>query len=329
MLRRVLSCSSVASLTVFTAVASANALGVNKSDTETLAAARRMAHEGNALMAAGNYERAASLLAKAYQLVPAPTLALLEARALINQKKLLEARVRLRAAAAHEVHPHSPLAFRRAVREARRELRLLEARIPLLEVTIRNAPADAPRLSLTINAEPVSLAVLGVRYPVDPGTYRIVAVYGGSQASSTVSLSEGELRPVALELSNATGPSSRDRDAMEWPGAKDVALTAALGVGGAGLATGVVFSGVALQKDRTLRRGCEEGRCPPDLHDDLEGFRTARTVATVGYAAGLAGFGTALVLHLTSSEDPTSEAPAVSTLVPWISPNAIGVRGQF
>src|SRR5690606_7682221 len=74
------------------------------------AATRALIHRARAAFDAGDYERALERATVAYGLVPAPTLALLEARALLRLGRWLEARNRYRIAA-RALPPNAPRAY--------------------------------------------------------------------------------------------------------------------------------------------------------------------------------------------------------------------------
>src|SRR5688572_7655833 len=92
------------------------------------ARARVLADEAANAYARGNFVRAELLLDHAYSIVPAPTVALLRARALVRLKRWVEAvRVYQTAASANIEAAEQPV-FQRASEEAKAELALLEPR---------------------------------------------------------------------------------------------------------------------------------------------------------------------------------------------------------
>src|SRR4030095_2834285 len=112
-------------------------------DEKTKAAARQLAQDGARALAAGRDSEAQDLLDRAYELYPAPTIAVLEARALERLGRLVEA------AEHYEKARHSPLvangsdAFRNAVTDADREVQSLRPRIPQLTINLEGvAPSQ-------------------------------------------------------------------------------------------------------------------------------------------------------------------------------------------
>ena len=100
-----------------------------------------------------------------------------------------------------------------------------------------------------------------------------------------------------------------------------------LGVGGAGLAAGIVSGVVMLGKDSTLESHCPNNRCPAAYRGDLDAFTTARTVSFIGYGVGIVGLGAGVALLLTAPREPRPSARA--TITPYIGPATGGVTGTF
>jgi hypothetical protein len=97
--------------------------------TEARELARGLADEGANAYAAGDYERALTLFQEAYRLVPAPTVALFEARTLVKLGRLREARVAYSRLVETELGDDAPQAFRDAVQTGRSELDALDQRL--------------------------------------------------------------------------------------------------------------------------------------------------------------------------------------------------------
>src|SRR5687768_12794928 len=77
--------------------------------------AKAMADAGADAYARGSFAQAHELFVKAYGLVPAPTIALFEARALVQLKRLVEARAAYERASSTALAADAPDAFQHAV----------------------------------------------------------------------------------------------------------------------------------------------------------------------------------------------------------------------
>jgi hypothetical protein len=304
-------------------------------DADAKATARRLAHEGIEHLEAGRADRAQEMFALAYRFVPAPTLAVLEGQALEKMGKLIEAEQRYLAAQRTRVNATSPVAFRRAVDEATTRLEQLESTIPRLTVSIAAHDVQTHELRVTLNEKSLPLALLGVPQPVDPGEYTISVAAGELSATKTITVEQGQTASVELALApvtkNEPEPSPRPlvtERVVSKPGIKGIAGRVALAGGGAALAVGVVAGVIAVNKESKLSDRCTERRCPPSLHDDLDDFRTARTVSTVGYTVGATGIAAGLILLLTDGSGESPES-AKSDVKPWIGHGIVGVKAKF
>ncbi len=163
-----------------------------------LEAARALAYESQAAYDAGNYETASAQAEAAQRLVPAPTLALLEARAAKKLGHYLAARNSYRVAAA-PLPSGASEAFVRAQQVAQGELSLLEAETPQIIVLLPSSLATRRDLSLDIDGIAWPEQAFGVPLPHDPGRH-VVRVRGeGLERSYTVELVPRERRRVVVD----------------------------------------------------------------------------------------------------------------------------------
>jgi hypothetical protein len=104
----------------------------------------------------------------------------------------------------------------------------------------------------------------------------------------------------------------------------------ALGVGGAGLVVGGVTGALVLRdrKEFDQNENCRDGECLRSEADKVEGFRTLRTVSTVGFIAGGALAATGVVLLLTSgaSDEPRKDSVALKLT---LAPSSVALAGRF
>lgn len=308
----------------------------SSAETTNVDVARSVAISGREAFNAGDYETALGLFRKAYELYPAPTVALYEARTLENLGLLLEAVDAYARITRAEVSNSAPPQFGEAIDEARSEGAALAARVPKLVVEVRGTSVDDPQLRVVINESPLSSAAFEHPHGLNPGTYHITATVGGErQTSAEVTLAPGQTRRVVLNLS----PASADPLALEAMtnvpvGSEPSDLNAppalayvAGGVGIVGVGAGVITGLLANNHYDEAKRLCDDGdRCSSPGLDAADAFRTWRMVSSISYGIGAAGIATGVVLWLTSDD---SEPGQVATLEPWGTANTAGIRGTF
>ena len=312
-------------------------------DDSTRNAARELAFQGADAYDKGDFERAVDRYRRAYALLPAPTLSLREARALEKLGRLVEAVEAYVRTVRTELAKNAPKAFRDAVKSADEELVKLRPRVPKLEIVLEGAESNATEVKL--DGKPLQPALIGVAQPVDPGEHRIEAVTQGKSGSLTLKIAEGETKSVRLKLRDdpnavapapatelpapSTGSAPGDRAPTDESGGGFPHTTlgwVGIGVGAAGLGVGVVTGLMATSKHASAEEGCPGGKCPEGsaAADDLESFRTLRTVSTVGYAVGVIGVAAGFTLLLTAPSEPNT-----AHVSPWVGPGSAGVAGRF
>lgn len=307
-------------------------------DEKTKAAARQLAQDGARALDAGRYSEAQDLLNRAYELYAAPTIAVLEARALERLGRLVEAAEHYELARRTQLDPGASDAFRGAVAEAERNVRTLRERIPQLTIVIQGVAHDQPGLMVTLDGAPVPAELLGVRRPIDPGEHRVVARIGAEpSAERSVSLTERQDERVVLTLSAPARPVPRSAPAAD-PTADSARAGSAqrswgfvsLGVGAAGVTTGVVAGLIMLDKKSSLDDACTP-TCPASSEDDLDAFRTSRTISLIGYGVGIVGLTAGTLLLLTAPSDDEEQATLRPRFGLSVSDTgvALGASGRF
>jgi hypothetical protein len=309
-------------------------------DDSTKNAARDLAQRAAQAYEAGDYATAQDLFHRAYALVSAPTLSLREARALEKLGRLVEAAEAYVRTTRTRVAPDSPDVFQQAVKEAHEELAKLRPRIPRLKIIVEGA--DGSELEVRMDGRPVRKELVGVESPANPGNHAFDAVTrNGAGARGTVALAEGESKSVVLRLepgkasrqlpaasSAAPAPATGDRpllSASSGSGQRTFGFVA-LGVGAAGLGVGVVTGLMAASRHSSAEEGCPNGQCVEgsSAAEDLDAFRTLRTVSTVGYVVGAVGLAGGLTLLLTAPKPQDS-----AWVSPYLGPGKAGVMGAF
>jgi hypothetical protein len=277
------------------------------------ARARVLADEAANAYARGNFVRAELLLDHAYSIVPAPTVALLRARALVRLKRWVEAvRVYQTAASANVEAAEQPV-FQRASEEAKAELALLEPRVPRLRLDLAEPLLSAPSLNVTIDGHLIPRAELQDWLSLDPTAHALnVEVDGRKVRSLTFTLAERDQVVLPVEA-----PRDQPAAARTWG-------IVSLAAGGAALGFGVVTGIVALNAHADAERECPNGVCASRGAgaDAVDRFETYRTLSTIGYVAGAAGVGVGTYLLITS---PRSEVPVTVSM----SFEGVRVRGAW
>lgn len=280
----------------------------SQEDGEGRQRARALALEGIELFEKERWSEAHDRLSQAFALFPAPTVALLDAKALEKMGRLIEAHATFQRAAELPLNDESPKPFRRAVREAERERDRVARLIPSLTVEVRGA---SPSHRVTVNGVPLPSEVWGRPRAFDPGSYTVVASRGSSvEQSEQLTLAAGGQVSLILTLPAAAQPQTTPTEPTLAAAPRSSALTwTALGVGAAGVATGIVAGLVMRNAQNRLNEQCTP-TCPETARETLHRFRTARTISAVGYSAGGVGLGIGLWLLLDDAS--ASDAPAAA-----------------
>lgn len=318
----------------------ARASAADPVDDNTRNAARNLAEQGRDAFDKSDFERARDLFHRAYELVQAPTLALFEARSLAKLGRLVEAEEAYLRAIRTPLRADSPEAFRKAVRDAEAEEVQLEPRVPKLVVILTGPGAKAPELSVTLDRERVKSALLGVEMPVDPGNHQLEAQLPGVEPTR-VPFTIVERERKTLELRVAAPSSAPVATASPTPGPTELrsppeaprsswqrpTAFAAGGLGVAGLGVGVITGLMA-----TSHHGKAEEQCPNNVcvagssgEDEVNSFRTLRTVSTVGYVVGAVGLVAGVTLLLTAP----AQRPGRASVSVFMNAGNAGVMGAF
>jgi len=290
-----------------------------------LVRARELAHQGIELFEKSRWQEAHERLSEAYALFPAPTVAVLDARALEKLDKLIAAQARYGQAAEFPIKPDTSKPFQRAVREAKHERQRLAAEIPTLVLDVRHA---GPSHHLSINGQPLPEQQWGERRQVDPGTYTIVVQRADAvELRESVTLERGAAAHVVLTLRRTeSAPAAPDTKVANSAPPPSPVAWASLGVGLVGMTTGLVAGAMMLDAKSDLDDSCTSA-CPTSSQDALSRFRTARTVSIVGYSAGAVGLGLGLWLLMDRPSD--SEAPVTGAVLFERGGGQLRVRGSF
>ena len=315
-----------------------------QTDETSKRTARQLGNEGIELYEQGSYDAAVDKLERAYAIYPATTLGLWAGRALVKVGRLVEASERFVAVGKTALDADAPEALREAQREAESEYEALQPRIPTLEIVLEGPDASAGEVQ--VDGKPIKAAMIGVPFGVNPGKRTVVATAGTRRATREITLREGAQERLVIDLGSAPpgsapppAPPPASGEAPPPAPAAGPDVTAerggdgqrtmawvALGVGGAGLAVGAITGVIALNKESDFSDQCVDTRCPPSLRDEVDSFKTMRTMSSVGFIVGGIGLGAGAVLLLTAPSEPQAAQPHAEA---WVGVGRVGVRGRF
>jgi hypothetical protein len=207
MRRSVLPFSSRGGVTAFLATASilassftprpAVAQVVSEADRQ---AARELFQQGFQLQQTGKYTDALDKFQRAQAVYSAPTnlLHIAECQAQLGQ--LVESTETYRGLARLTLPKDTPQAFLAAQTQGAAELQQIEPRIPRVRVEI--APTNIGGLAVTIDDQPMNVALVGVDRPIDPGTHKVaVSAPGYARQEKTIAIKEKDPpKPLSFTL---------------------------------------------------------------------------------------------------------------------------------
>jgi hypothetical protein len=316
------------------------------------ATARRLATEGQVALKKGDFDTAADRFERANDLLAAPTFLVRLARARAGQGRLVEAYEIYRKIIREGVEADKPEAFKRALADAKLEVKAVEPRLAWISVNVVNANPNNVQVSL--NDAVIPSAALGAQRPVDPGSLRVKAKAEGYRTSEVeVQLAEGEHLP-AIEMRMVALPKAepvaiaRKEPIMDENGGEQSSFMSqstlgyvTLGVGGAGLVVGGITGLLAYSRHQDLvDTPCavkEANHCwvldptedkQKQAQQTEKEMNTFATISTVSYIAGGALAVTGLILLVTAPEDPVTTA-RIPTFQPYVGFGTIGAVGSF
>jgi hypothetical protein len=300
---------------------------VSPAIAQDVAAAEALFNRGLADMEAGRYDTGCPVIAESQRLDPRVgtlfTLSQCEVRwgrvatAVTRLGDYLELYERLTPA------QKARQGDRRSVAKEQRDKLALE--VP--ELTLSLPPGAPAGTVVKRDNAVVASAALGVGLPVDPGEHVVsTQAPGGALWEQRITIASGEKKPLVLEVKAAPSVETPralpvpvvprqvtpPQEAQAGPDSRRVAAYVIGGVGVASLVLGGVMGGLALGKKSTITAHCGSGinstdelACDDEGIKASEGVKPLGLVSTIGFAAGLAGVGTAVVLILTEHKAAT------------------------
>ncbi len=323
---------------------------------EDRAAARSLATQGIAAANEGRYAVALDLFTRAESLLHAPPHVLYMARAAAKLGQLVRARELYLKLGREELPASAPQAFRDAQTAANEEVKAVEPRLANLVINVKSPPGlDVASVKVEMDKKPVSAAILGVPFPVDPGRHQLTASAPGYQSKLVeVTLAEGGrgvaevalaptgvapaptlagqpvrpglAAPVATSASlQPVGSVDASTQASMSPAWMRPVSYVAMGVGVLGLTAGTVF-GLASRGNRKDADSLESQCASPCLNSnplvsqiDAKDNQARRqmTLSVVGFVVGGVGVASGVTLFVLSRQKPAKSAQIVTPFVGW------------
>jgi len=329
---------------------------------EQRAGARALATEGAGAFNEGRFKDAVDLFGRAESLMHAPPHLLFLARSHTKLGQFVKAREAYLKIIKEQLPASSPQAFRDAQSAAGDEIKGVEPHIGALTIKVDGSD-NAKDLSVAVDGQPVSVVLLGVPQPMDPGTHRVTASATGWKATPvTVTLKDAERGNASLKLepdastavaplaTTPTGPVNTaasaplpgtteppsDSGASSGSNGMRIGSYVALGVGVVGLGMGTVFglSSKSKRSDANAADAKLEPTCPCSADDPAaknvasldNSARSAMTLSIVGFAVGGVGIATGVTLFVLSGKH---QEKAAARIEPWVGLGSAGLRGAF
>jgi hypothetical protein len=275
------------------------------------------------------------------------------ARARTGQGRLVEAYEIYRKVIRDGVEADKPEPFKRALADAKQEVKAVEPRLAWVSVNV--VGAHPTEVEVSLNGAVIPSAALGAQRPVDPGTLHAKATADGYRpAEAEVQLAEGEhlpaieLRMVALPKPEPVAVTVNDRQPIMTANGGEPGFFSqrslgyiGIGLGGAGILVGGITGILAYERHHDLIntpcRLLEGNHCwvsdnsaqarqaATDKQTQMRHFATA---ATVSFIAGGALAATGLLLLVTAGDGGGPQGSGQSIL-PYVGLGTIGAVGSF
>jgi hypothetical protein len=336
MLRSISFCALFAAMFEMMAVSSAHA-----DEAADTAAARMLGIDGVTLADSGDCQQAIEKLKRAEELHHAPTTAGRLGECEIGVGHLVQGTERLQRLLREPLPAGAPAPFVDAVARARRVLDRALPRIATLRVTVKAPPRT--KMQVTVDAEPMSDALIDNDRPTDPGRHLVeVTAPGFIAAKEDISVNDAQSATVSLELvpdPNAPvappPPAAEAHDAAPAPRAAiaprpagpNVGSIVAFSLGGVGLAAGIAGGTIVALDASDLSKTCGPTKaCPTSKQNEISAAKTWATVSTVGFAVAGAGLATGLILLLVGHHEPEATEARIR---PVVGPLYLGLEGAL
>lgn len=174
----------------------------------------------------------------------------------------------------------------------------LAPRIAQITLAVKGLPA-AVTPSVTIDNEPVNVAVLAEPRSINPGKHVAVVKAGSAEKRAEFELKDGEKRTLEIVLPEAASAPTplptpaptptptpvKPPVAPETPPSTGWLTYAGFGAAGAGLVLGSITGLMAMSSSNRLINNCgrDHLHCPESEASTLRSYNTTSTLSTVGF----------------------------------------------
>jgi hypothetical protein len=320
-------------------------------DAQQKAAAEALFDEGRQLFAQGQIEQACRKFEQSQDVAPGVGILLYLGDCYERVGRLASAWATFRSAASKA----SASGQAERARVADEHARKLSVRLSKLVLLVPQDDQTAG-FELLLNGRPISPALFGVPFPVDPGQHQITARAPGrapwtgaieiqpTAESRSVQIpllgagaSGAPAEPIQSGASTAPGSGSASHEAtaprQADRGPDRTASYLLGGVGVAAIGVGVVFGLRASDKDEQAKSDCPSSCVTPEAADLNESARTSALIANISYGVGAAALLTGAYLWFftgSGSESVASDATGLG-FGASLGPNEgrVSITGSF
>ncbi len=269
--------------------------------------------EGRRLLEEGKLDEAMVELKASFEAKPSPNTELLIGHALRLSNRRAEAATTYRRviASAGEKVRAGETRFQATLEEAGRLEASLRAQLVELDIVVTGAP-EGSTIAVGADTAPVQSNARGLTAKVlrEPGEITIVVTTpDGRTASQSVTATAGGQSSILIEVPAANTPPSKKGEGVADSSSippPPLASWVAAGVGAAGFIVFGVFGAMSSSSASELEE-CSPS-CPESLRDTADSGSSNQTIANVGLVVGALGLVTAGVLWVVWPEDEETAA---------------------
>ena len=299
----------------------------------------------------GDWGKAEDLFRRADAIYHANTLLLGLARARAHLGKYVEAWEDYHRILIETLPPNASAAMKKAVDDARGEIGSVEGKRARATITV-TGPSNP---TVTLDGAPVNAAALGAERQVNPGTHAVHAeATGYLPGDTTFTVAEGQSATASLQLQPApAAPAAAAPAAGAAPATADASNPVpadsggggggstrrtlglvGMGVGAAGLVTGVITGIIAMGDHSSLMNNvCAKGPCgQSDLtsyQSSTSSYQTMGTISTIGFIAGGVLAAGGAILFFTAPSGSGSSTGEGAHVAPYVGLGHAGLTGSF
>ena len=265
----------------------------------------------------GDWAKAEDLFRRADAIYHANTLLLGLARARAHLGKYVEAWEDYHRILIETLPPNASGAMKKAVDDARNEIGSVEGKRARATIWV-TGPSNP---TVTLDGAPVNAAALGAERQVNPGTHAVHAEAPG-------------YLPATPATTDATNPVPADSGGGGSGSTRRTLGLVGMGVGAAGLVTGVITGIIAMGDHSSLMDNvCAKGPCgQSDLtsyNSSTSSYQTMGTISTIGFIAGGVLAAGGAILFFTAPSGSSSSTGEGAHVAPYVGLGHAGLAGSF